>query len=91
MEGNMHGQVAVCKDFIGDYLERKALEDSGPFIFVYTDSKFSAHEAGNQRPDPVGSPVQGVFKHGGNSGELVPNALPRRDHSPVNDESVSGA
>jgi hypothetical protein len=72
MEENMRGQIVVCKDFRGDLLEMVLWEDSGGLIFVHSLDQFSAHTAGNPHLEPVGFPVEDVFKKNEASGELEP-------------------
>lgn len=87
----MRGDVIVCKDFMGNYLDLLLWEDLGQIVLVHTLDQFSAHQAGNPHLEPVGVPVKDVFKREGGSGTLVPYALSRQNHSPANGPYVSSA
>lgn len=73
----MRGDVVVCKDVIGNFLELLVWEDLGRIVFVHTQDQFPAHTARNPHLEPVGFPVHDVFKREEGSGKLVPYALSR--------------
>jgi hypothetical protein len=86
----MRGDVIVCKDFMGKFLEMRIWEDLGQIVFVHNSGQFSAHMSGNPHLEPVGFPVEDVFKRDG-SGKLIPYALSRQDHSQAIEPYVSSA
>jgi hypothetical protein len=71
----MRGDVVVCKDFMGELLELVIWEDLHQIVLVHTPDQFSAHTAGNPHLEPVGFPVEDVFKRM-EAGGLVPYAGP---------------
>jgi hypothetical protein len=91
MEGNMRGEVVVFKDFRGKYLEMVLRQDCSGLIFVHSKERFSAHMAGNPHLEPIGVPVEDVFKRDEGTGTLVPIALSRKDDHSVYKHSVSSA
>jgi len=68
----MRGDIVVCKDFRGEFLEMVLWEDAGRTVFVHTKDQFSAHSAGSPHLEPVGFPIEDVFvcKTGKESGKV---------------------
>lgn len=87
----MDMEIVVCKDFMGNELERIVWEATETLVFIHTREQFSAHKTGLPHLEPVGFPVQDVFKREGGSGKLVPYALSRQGNSPITELSVSSA
>jgi hypothetical protein len=74
----IHVEIVVCKDLMGNQLERVIWEDTEAPILIYIEGQFSAHKAGSPHLEPFGFPVQDVFKKEGKIGKLVPYALSRQ-------------
>lgn len=91
MESYICLEVVVCKDFIWNQLQRVVWEDTETLILIHTEDKFFAHYAGFPYLEPVGFPIQDVFKRENGSGRLVPYILSRQLKSAIIENSVSSA
>lgn len=73
----MRGEIIVCKDFRGFFLELVLWEDLGRIVLVHTRDQFSVHTARNPHFEAVEFSIEDVFTKDGASGELEPFALSR--------------
>jgi hypothetical protein len=87
----MRGDVIVCRDFMGDFLELVVWGNMAQTVLVHTPDQFSAHTAGSPHLEPVGFPIEDVFRKEGGTGELVTYALSRQEQDRPECSSVSNA